>query len=198
MTLETLVLHSNALQADGETALAESLFMLLPAAAGALTSLDISHNALDSRGISALAVAVASCPQLQVPQKSPTKSKRPLLKSPTDTLVLQVIADGVSIDCSKPDHCESTCGSATAYFFIPFFVVLTNSVVMKLVIPPLMIEIGRQLNFGNSLPGTDNLTKDRFTFLYTRWRRQSFTKKYVLWVEEFRKTQGGRRGGLHT
>ena len=88
-TLETLVLHSNALQAGGATALAESL--LLPAAAGALTSLDISHNALDSRGMSALAVAAASCPQLQVPQKSPTKSKRDLLKSPTDTLVLQAL-----------------------------------------------------------------------------------------------------------
>jgi Ran GTPase-activating protein (RanGAP) involved in mRNA processing and transport len=62
-TLETLVLHSNALQAGGATALAESLS--LPTAAGALTSLDVSHNALDSKGMSALAVAAASCPQLQ-------------------------------------------------------------------------------------------------------------------------------------
>ena len=62
-TLETLVLHSNGLQAGGATALSESL--CLPAAAGALTSLDISHNAMDARGISALAVATAACPQLQ-------------------------------------------------------------------------------------------------------------------------------------
>jgi hypothetical protein len=48
---------------------------------------------------------------------------------------LRAIEDGVAIDCSKPNHCDSTCGSVLAYGYIPFFVVLTNCVVMKLVVP---------------------------------------------------------------
>lgn len=58
---------------------------------------------------------------------------------------LRALEDGVTIDCSLPNHCDSTCGNALAYVYVPFFVILTNAVVMKLVVPPLMIEIGRQL-----------------------------------------------------
>lgn len=53
-TLQTLVLHSNGLQAGGATALAEAL--CAPLAAGALTSLDVSNNAMDVKGVSAMAM----------------------------------------------------------------------------------------------------------------------------------------------
>jgi hypothetical protein len=108
---------------------------------------------------------------------------------------LQQLEDGVSIDCSIPNHCDSTCGSVVSFFFIPFFVVLTNNVVVKLVIPPLMIEIGRHLNANNAMPGTNKLSINRFSFIWTKWRRQSRAKQYVLWVEEHRKNMAMRAGG---
>ena len=75
---------------------------------------------------------------------------------------LHEMEDGISIDCSIPNHCDSTCGSPVAYFFVPFFVVLTDIVVLKLVLTPLMIEIGATLNTYSALPGTnkvENMTK---------------------------------------
>ena len=75
---------------------------------------------------------------------------------------LHEIEDGISIDCSIPTHCDSTCGSPVAYLFVPFFVVLTDIVVLKLVLTPLMIEIGATLNTYSALPGTnkvENMTK---------------------------------------
>jgi hypothetical protein len=70
---------------------------------------------------------------------------------------LHEMEDGISIDCSIPNHCDSTCGSPVAYFFVPFFVVLTNFVVLELVLTPLMIEIGATLNAYNTLPGTNKV-----------------------------------------
>ena len=57
-TLQTLCLSSNALLAGGGTALAEALAE--PAAAGALTHLDLCHNALDAAGTAALAAALGA------------------------------------------------------------------------------------------------------------------------------------------
>ena len=107
---------------------------------------------------------------------------------------LRELEDGVSIDCSIPNHCDSTCGGLTAYFFLPFFVILTNFVVMKLIIPPLMIEIGRQLAIGHTLPGTDKLVMTKFQLIYKLWQRQAYAKKYVLWVEEYRLANQLRAG----
>ena len=58
-TLQPLCLRSNAMLAGGGTALAEALAE--PAAAGALTHLDLSHNALDAAGTAALAAALGAC-----------------------------------------------------------------------------------------------------------------------------------------
>ena len=65
--IDSCSLHSESLEYFNKQS-SESLLNTLfqqPSSAGALTSLDISHNALDSRGMCAVAVAAAACAQLQ-------------------------------------------------------------------------------------------------------------------------------------
>ncbi|KAJ1489232.1 hypothetical protein T484DRAFT_1780592 [Baffinella frigidus] len=61
-TIRTLLLSSNAIGPQGGTAIAEAL--LSDAACGALTSLDVSNNDLDSAGFAAVAHAAAATPRL--------------------------------------------------------------------------------------------------------------------------------------
>ena len=100
---------------------------------------------------------------------------------------LRALEDGVALDCGLPNHCDSTCGSMLAYIYVPFFVVLTNFVIFQLVVPPLMIEIGRQLQVTTAMRGCNKLPLERFVFIWTRWRRQGYVKKLVTWVDEERR-----------
>ena len=108
---------------------------------------------------------------------------------------LRELAEMDLIDCDAGENeCETTCGSNFAYVFLPFFVALSNFVIINLVISVLRDEVGRSLHRNKLVVrGTYAMTKKRFALMWHTWRRQCLARtrflKEIARLEQHKKAE---------